>query len=894
MKNLFLAIAMICVVSQLQAQVLHWQGSTGNNWFYDTDNWRMANGQPVPDEALAPSCRITNPLVIENTLELGRMPGVHHSIVMKNTSLTLSNAELLLQIPRGSGVALGGGALLLEDAKLFTTYIHDGQVRLNGKSALFLYAANEALPNTTIDIQSEDSWVYLVNTPITAFTDAHLAKITFRGTPANRSNNGNVRVFAFNQGVAVAPVVKAKLTVYDYSNFNGTSLEINDSWTPANRLGQLNNTISSFKLKKGYMAVMMDESHGESAGKTYIAVDEDLEVKLSGPLNNRFSYIRLVPWKYVSKKGGCEVNRPERIRALKATWYYEWEIKGWSSEDLEFVHLMRGNRDYEWNLSHPNWNDVRYQGNPHFLYLNEPDSPNQGNVPLNRALDGLPDYLALGLRVGSPAYTDNAAGWADLDKFVTEAKRRNLRLDFIAVHYYQKGNPDQLVRRLQDVYDKHQLPIWITELNHGCTWTGNKTLEEGRDGLNAFIQTLDELPFVERYAVFSCGSANNPYSLYESYNPIKLNISGQMYRDHIAPSAKGFTPPYYKTTPSTNLPNVSGDCGGAIVIEGENLSLSTVPATITQQAKANGNASEGRHVEINMQQAGDYVEITNLNAPQSGYYCIEWTGLTWRSFGQFQLTVQRPGGEWQTSGQVFDLYHPSSQVRTAKFGPFYIGKDNNRIRIVATGKHTNATGMVTSIDQLQLGYVGSSLPTSALAACQLCNPNTSATQCNTSNLAPFLNMSEAVPNQLRVGYNAFEMLVNAFDVDGAVNHVRLTIDNQLIREERVAPYEWGHNSQNPATATELLGYARGTHNAQLTATDTRGRQRVLNYPFTVVSPNKEALKTEAGQSTVYPNPAHHQVNVHLPKPMAEGVTTLTDAFGRIIKTIAITGGPGIL
>jgi hypothetical protein len=554
-------ITIIFLTISTQAQVLTWKKGTINNSFFEESNWKNGS-KPVPSGTLDPSCLIGNDLLIENSKDLLELPGIRNNISLNSKFITLKNSEVLLEIPQGIGIDLGNGKLALEDSKLFTSYVNNGTITLSGKSSLFLYATNETLKNTSIDILSEDSWVYFVNADAGNFPITILNKIKRNGIQATTGGSANVRVFPFNQGVVVAPVVANALMVYDNSNLAGSALSINVKWTNATGLGSLNNAISSFKLKKGYMAVMMDTEDGSSISKTFIALDEDLTVNLEASVNNKFSIIRLVPWKYTSKKGACFVNNLELVRSLNATWFYEWEIKGWSQNDLEFVHLMRGNRPYEWNLSDPNWNDVKQQGNPHFLYLNEPESASQGNVDLDRALAGFGDYLGLGLRTGSPAYVDNAAGWAELDKFVTGVQAKNERLDFIAVHYYQRGNAQQLINRLQGIYDKYKLPIWITELNHGCTWTGTKTVDEGKKGIEAFVSALDKLDFVERYSVFSCGGDDNGngYSLFKSFNPLTLNSAGEFYRDHIAPSTKGFTPPYFNVLKQATISNLITSC----------------------------------------------------------------------------------------------------------------------------------------------------------------------------------------------------------------------------------------------------------------------------------------------------------------------------------------------
>ncbi len=78
---------------------------------------------------------------------------------------------------------------------------------------------------------------------------------------------------------------------------------------------------------------------------------------------------------------------------------------------------------------------------------------------------------ATGLPLGSPAVASNAAtpgSW--LDQFMSQVQSKGLRVDFIALHW-SGSNFDtstavsQLQQYIQDVHDRYQRPIWLTQVS---------------------------------------------------------------------------------------------------------------------------------------------------------------------------------------------------------------------------------------------------------------------------------------------------------------------------------------------------------------------------------------------------------------------------------------------
>jgi hypothetical protein len=102
-------------------------------------------------------------------------------------------------------------------------------------------------------------------------------------------------------------------------------------------------------------------------------------------------------------------------------------------------------------------------------------------------------------------------GW--LARFMALAHARHLRVDFIALHYYQDfTNPSavsQLRQQLVSVHDQYRKPIWITEIgaidirgwHEPMMRQPTEALATGY--MRTLFPMLDALPFVERYAWFT-------------------------------------------------------------------------------------------------------------------------------------------------------------------------------------------------------------------------------------------------------------------------------------------------------------------------------------------------------------------------------------------------------
>jgi len=207
-----------------------------------------------------------------------------------------------------------------------------------------------------------------------------------------------------------------------------------------------------------------------------------------------------------------------------ASWYYTWST-GHGGIDtphgVDFVPMIWGAGSVTDNSLAQAKAAGRY-----LLGFNEPDLSSQANMSVTQALDLWPKLAATGRTLGSPAVASGGAdpgGW--LDQFMTDAKQRGYRVDFIALHWYggdftTSAAVSQLRSYLQAVYNRYHKPIWLTEFALINFSNGTHYPSESAQAafLTAATKMLDGLPFLQRYAWFALPASDSGPStgLFES------------------------------------------------------------------------------------------------------------------------------------------------------------------------------------------------------------------------------------------------------------------------------------------------------------------------------------------------------------------------------------------
>lgn len=237
------------------------------------------------------------------------------------------------------------------------------------------------------------------------------------------------------------------------------------------------------------------------------------------------------------KKGVSTWNFDGAGKALtdvRAGWYYNWAVHPDgvpTPPNVEFVPMIWGTKFTD------DATLARAKANGKVLLgFNEPDFPDQANMTPEQALDLWPKLAATGLRLGSPAVAhsgDKAGGW--LDRFMTGAAQRGLRVDFIAVHWYGSDFSDAAVGHLKNylaaVHARYGKPIWLTEYAL-IDFSGGTARFPTQAQLAAFARgssaMMEGLPYVERYAWFALPADKPGTGLYTPGGT--PNEAGEAYR----------------------------------------------------------------------------------------------------------------------------------------------------------------------------------------------------------------------------------------------------------------------------------------------------------------------------------------------------------------------------
>ena len=174
-----------------------------------------------------------------------------------------------------------------------------------------------------------------------------LRDITINGAKAVSGVNCQLRMYL--RGTMILPyTADGVLTVYTDENYAGTSSSDYAVDNVYNLKGKsLDNKISSFKLKRGYMVCFSTQADGKGGySRVFIADKEDKEVKLLPKvLNNKVSFIRISKWIDASKKGWAGLWSTDTQNLFNTSWCYNWDAsnhRDWTDRDYVTQHHHEG------------------------------------------------------------------------------------------------------------------------------------------------------------------------------------------------------------------------------------------------------------------------------------------------------------------------------------------------------------------------------------------------------------------------------------------------------------------------------------------------------------------------------------------------------------------------
>ncbi|MDD3078814.1 MAG: glycosyl hydrolase [Paludibacter sp.] len=440
-------------------------------------------------------------------------------------------------------------ALFIHAEEIFTEKYVDQNVTVPAATDLHITGTDDVLLRSYITLAAEDSWLFFDNIKPLVVVNNYSKNILIAGDTLKPGENGQVRVYA--HGTVVIPQSDdfQPLEVFTNRGLRGDSHKYS-LFEFYKDLGEFDNAIRSFRLKRGYMATFANNSDGTGYSRVFIADKEDLEVQyLPDVLDQTISFIRVFKWDWNTKKGWCGGD-PGLVDTLNCTWYYSWSADKNSTYNYQYVPIKQ-------STGWPGFDEIYNKTNvSHLLGYNEPDRSDQSDVTVEEAIAQWPELMKSGLRLGSPVPSNpgNGNGW--LYDFLDKCDSLNYRVDYVVVHAYWGGlSPESWYSKLKGEYNKcGKRPIWITEWNNGANWTNEYWPDdvEGQEAkqlsdLKKILNVLDTCSFIERYSIYDWVNEVRINSNNDTKTVVRAMIwngevtpAGEYYRDN--KSAIAFNP----------------------------------------------------------------------------------------------------------------------------------------------------------------------------------------------------------------------------------------------------------------------------------------------------------------------------------------------------------------
>lgn len=364
-----------------------------------------------------------------------------------------------LDNPTLTDVVIDNNILSIQAAKYMN-------ITVGGTSELHISSQSAPLVNSTVNLTSNNSWLYFDAVKPSVVTSDYLNYIKINGQNFNSATD---RMAIYGGGTVIIPNGKATgmqaLTAYKGDNYTGESMqfEVNKYYRTA-ELGTFDNSIRSFKLKKGYSCTFANNPDGTGFSRSFIASDADIEIPVMPEGLEFASFVRVFRWEWVSKKGICNGGL---AGLTNATWYNDWAAgSATNNPDFEYVPMRH-------NLGWDSFTTINSRENvSHVLGYNEPDHTDQANCTPEQAIRQWPELFKSGLRLGSPTPDAIRKQW--LVDFLSMADSLNYRVDFVVGHMYWNSQSGQnLYDGVTDACTRLYggRPMWITEWNNGANWT---------------------------------------------------------------------------------------------------------------------------------------------------------------------------------------------------------------------------------------------------------------------------------------------------------------------------------------------------------------------------------------------------------------------------------------
>lgn len=192
-----------------------------------------------------------------------------------------------------------------------------------------------------------------------------------------------------------------------------------------------------------------------------------------------------------------------QVKSLNVAWHYNWEAYCNLTTPPWTPMVKNAKRLLEEDAIGKIMRGLPQTQAKHLLGFNEPDYATQANMSVDQAISLWPQLQKTGLRLGSPATVNVTSPW--LKDFMTKAKLKGLRVDFMTMHCYGWPNVEDFLGKVTLLHEMYGKPIWVTEYAV-ADWQASSTKASrySRSATNDFMRGtvagMRAMPYVERFA----------------------------------------------------------------------------------------------------------------------------------------------------------------------------------------------------------------------------------------------------------------------------------------------------------------------------------------------------------------------------------------------------------
>ena len=393
---------------------------------------------------------------------------------------------------------------------------------------------NPILGSSSVNLGSDRTWLIFDNIVPSDVINNYLQFVKINGVAAQK--DVNCRVAIYLNGAAVIPIPSVVMSCEGTSGSFTLTVGNHKDLSTENQ----SNTMTSFVLRRGYMATLATGTNGQWYSRVFVADHANQVITLPDALKKRVTSVNIKPWQYVSKKGWADTKGTTRGPELRATWYWSWSAGYSSTANMEYVPC----KQHRW---WPDDGDVNGKTATASLSLNEPEHSEQhtsekcscgGTIDSWTAYNSHnKNFQAGGGRIGSPQPTDFSY-LTQYFKYVDENDNHS-RCDFAVTHAYWNidgRNANDYAKYVTDqcwtIWNNTGRPVWLTEMEAGASWNNYAaaitSYDKAREYLQAMLQRLEESNYIERYAIYGFDFWRNKMF----YDDGAITPAGEVYRDH--------------------------------------------------------------------------------------------------------------------------------------------------------------------------------------------------------------------------------------------------------------------------------------------------------------------------------------------------------------------------